>query len=257
MKWMSVPSTLQSAPAFRRVTNCIVLLFGVIGLMRGQDCKQGFVWREAFPGDRVCVTVTIRAETAADNRNSAQRRDPTNRQYGPDTCKPGYVWRDARGGDHVCVAPAVRERTQTENRLAASRWAAAPPPPPAPVPPKPQIDRRLPPVQLREDGLPDPVQESIEGSAKQFFFETTVKATVTMVVSRRPFEETRTGSRSDSVIYRTQTDLAVPSKFHKLRIPLSILREGSEYYCLFEVSAAPHPPMEFTRKFIAAFPKQY
>jgi hypothetical protein len=36
-------------------------------------CKTGFVWREAFPGDSVYVTLETRTRTAADNRLEASR----------------------------------------------------------------------------------------------------------------------------------------------------------------------------------------
>jgi hypothetical protein len=39
-------------------------------------CKQGYVWREATPSDRVCVTPQVRAQTAEDNRRAAERRVP-------------------------------------------------------------------------------------------------------------------------------------------------------------------------------------
>jgi microsomal dipeptidase-like Zn-dependent dipeptidase len=83
-------------------------------------CLPGYVWREAYPGDRVCVTGPTRAQAAADNAQAAARRDPQG-PYGPDTCLPGYVWREATLGDHVCVLPSVREQTAQDNRTAASR----------------------------------------------------------------------------------------------------------------------------------------
>lgn len=84
-------------------------------------CIEGFVWREAYPGDHVCVTPAVRELTAVDNQLAASRRDPAGGAHGPDTCKPGFVWREARPDDHVCVTPDVRERTARENRLAPSR----------------------------------------------------------------------------------------------------------------------------------------
>jgi hypothetical protein len=88
-------------------------------------CEQGFVWREAFPGDHVCVRPEVRAQTAADNAEANARRQPGGGPYGPDTCRPGFVWRDARPGDHVCVTPATREQAATDNRLAGNRRAGA------------------------------------------------------------------------------------------------------------------------------------
>ena len=50
---------------------------GVSGLPNGPDtCKQGYVWREAFPNDHVCVTPQTRQQTQDDNSQAAQRREP-------------------------------------------------------------------------------------------------------------------------------------------------------------------------------------
>lgn len=38
-------------------------------------CKMGFVWREAFPGDSVCVTGESRAQAAQDNAQQAARSE--------------------------------------------------------------------------------------------------------------------------------------------------------------------------------------
>jgi hypothetical protein len=84
-------------------------------------CQQGYVWREAFPGDHVCVTPNIRTQAAMDNAQAAARREPNGGPYGPDTCKQGYVWREARPGDHVCVTPEVRAQTAADNALATER----------------------------------------------------------------------------------------------------------------------------------------
>jgi hypothetical protein len=83
-------------------------------------CRPGFVWREAFPGDRVCVTPETRARAQFDNSQAAARRDPKG-AFGPDTCIPGFVWREARPGDHVCVTPETRAQTAADNRAAPFR----------------------------------------------------------------------------------------------------------------------------------------
>jgi hypothetical protein len=80
-------------------------------------CKPGFVWREAFSGDKVCVTPQTRAEAAADNQQAASRRQPN----GGDNCKSGYVWREARPGDLVCVTPQTRAQTAADNGQANQR----------------------------------------------------------------------------------------------------------------------------------------
>jgi hypothetical protein len=101
-----------------------LLLVPVLALSQPRDpdtCLQGFVWREAYPGDHVCVEPEARAQAAADNRQSEARKAPGGGAYGPDTCKPGFVWREARPQDHVCVTPEVRQQTADDNRQAQAR----------------------------------------------------------------------------------------------------------------------------------------
>ncbi len=86
-------------------------------------CVQGFVWRETFAGDRVCVSPAWRQQARYDNLAAASRRSPTGGDYGPDTCLPGYVWREANRYDHVRVTPQTRAQTAQENALAATRRA--------------------------------------------------------------------------------------------------------------------------------------
>jgi hypothetical protein len=76
------------------------------------QCRQGFVWRDAFPGDHVCVEPWVREQAAADNAAAS------NRSHAGGWCYPGYVWRDARNGDHVCVTPETRARSSAENEEA-------------------------------------------------------------------------------------------------------------------------------------------
>jgi hypothetical protein len=38
------------------------------------SCKQGFVWREAFDGDVVCVTPGTRSQASSDNAAAASRK---------------------------------------------------------------------------------------------------------------------------------------------------------------------------------------
>jgi hypothetical protein len=84
-------------------------------------CKAGFVWREARPGDLVCVTPEVRERTAKENANASKHVDP-NGAYGPNTCLQGYVWRDAFEGDLVCVTPEVRDLVREDNHLASVVW---------------------------------------------------------------------------------------------------------------------------------------
>jgi hypothetical protein len=84
-------------------------------------CVQGYVWREAFSGDYVCVTPGIREQTWADNAQAQSRIDPVNKAWGPNTCKQGYVWREASSSDLVCVTPETREQARADNAQAQSR----------------------------------------------------------------------------------------------------------------------------------------
>lgn len=82
---------------------------------RPQSCRQGLVWREAAPDDRVCVTRDRRTDIRAENSRAAERRQPGGGAFGPDTCRDGYVWREAVAGDRVCVRRDSRTRARLEN----------------------------------------------------------------------------------------------------------------------------------------------
>ncbi|MEV7559553.1 hypothetical protein [Streptomyces sp. NPDC089795] len=69
-------------------------------------CKSGYVWRDSFDGDGVCVT--------PEERDAAHAENP-NRQPGSNNCKPGYVWRDSFDGDGVCVTPEERDAAHAQN----------------------------------------------------------------------------------------------------------------------------------------------
>ena len=84
------------------------------------QCLSGYVWREASPSDRVCVTEAVRAQAAQDNAQAASRRDPAG-PWGPDGCQFGYVWREAFPNDHVCVPVLLRAAAARDNAEAASR----------------------------------------------------------------------------------------------------------------------------------------
>ena len=43
------------------------------GCLDPHTCLQGYVRREAYPGDDVCVTGAVRAQAAADNAQTAAR----------------------------------------------------------------------------------------------------------------------------------------------------------------------------------------
>jgi uncharacterized protein YkwD len=86
-------------------------------------CKTGYVPREAYAGDMVCVTPKTHAQAQADNAAAASRIQPGNNGYGPKACKNGFVWREARPSDLVCVTPANRTLTKSDNSQAAARRA--------------------------------------------------------------------------------------------------------------------------------------
>lgn len=80
-------------------------------------CPQGYVWREAVPGDHVCVYPIRRRQARDDNRLAAGRSNGT----GVWDCRKGFVWREAVPSDHVCVVPARRTETWHDNAQAAGR----------------------------------------------------------------------------------------------------------------------------------------
>jgi hypothetical protein len=84
-------------------------------------CKQGFVWREAFRSDTVCVAPETRERVRRENLAATSRQEPGGGPYGPDTCRQGFVWREASPTDHVCVTPEVRDETANDNQEAMSR----------------------------------------------------------------------------------------------------------------------------------------
>jgi hypothetical protein len=88
------------------------------------QCISGYVWREAYPGDHVCVTPATRAQADYDNRQASSRIDeeaPGGALYGGNTCLSGYVWREARPSDLVCVTPETRAQTKYDNSQAKNR----------------------------------------------------------------------------------------------------------------------------------------
>lgn len=88
-------------------------------------CQQGYVWRDAYHGDTVCVTPGERDTAHAENASAGARREPHGGAYGPDTCKQGFVWRETRPADHVCVTPDRRDRARAQNSEGVRRLADA------------------------------------------------------------------------------------------------------------------------------------
>lgn len=89
----------------------------------GSECIDGYVWREAYPGDLTCVESWVRDQAWSDNESAATRIDPFG-AYGKDSCIQGFVWREANPDDHVCVEPWVRDQTWQDNTMAAERTVA-------------------------------------------------------------------------------------------------------------------------------------
>jgi hypothetical protein len=86
-------------------------------------CLYGYVWRDAVPGDHVCVTPAVRTQVTTDNAAHPSHVVPGGGAYGPNTCVQGYVWRDAFAGDEVCVTPATRSQAAADNAAGASHRA--------------------------------------------------------------------------------------------------------------------------------------
>lgn len=83
----------------------------------GEDtCKQGYVWRDAFAGDHVCVSGQTRQQAISDNAQFIVRS-----LFPSPICQQGWVWREARTGDFVCVTGQTREQARADNVEAASR----------------------------------------------------------------------------------------------------------------------------------------
>jgi hypothetical protein len=102
----------SAAPVPTQTTESPGAVIGrIVGGRTEKACTPGYVWREAFPGDHVCVTPESRAQAARDNAGP----------YHAEPCRPGYVWRDAGPSDHICVPVARRSEVAEENRLAAER----------------------------------------------------------------------------------------------------------------------------------------
>lgn len=123
---MTISTLRLSALVFVAATSLSAALIvpAAAGGAYGPDtCKDGFVWRDAFPDDHVCVTPGERTKARKQNAKANLRRSPTGGAYGPDTCRQGYVWRDGEEGDHVCVTPAERSEAALQNELAPERYA--------------------------------------------------------------------------------------------------------------------------------------
>jgi hypothetical protein len=101
-------------------TACLAVTLLSSAAASAQTCAQGYVWREARPGDLVCVTPESREQAANENRLAKERRNPRG-NYGPLTCIQHFVWREAFNGDAACVPPERRLAVRQENAAAANR----------------------------------------------------------------------------------------------------------------------------------------
>jgi hypothetical protein len=86
----------------------------------GNLCAQGFVWREAFKGDTVCVEPSFRDQVFSDNAADSGRHEE-----GSDNCLQGWVWREARPSDLVCVEPDIRTQVAEQNADPTAHRASA------------------------------------------------------------------------------------------------------------------------------------
>lgn len=80
-----------------------------------RKCDYGYVWREAFPGDYVCVIPEVRNQARVDNATAPSRWAPA---ADPNQCKAPFVWRNAFPGDKVCVTTASRDEARGERQYA-------------------------------------------------------------------------------------------------------------------------------------------
>ena len=81
------------------------------------SCRQGYVWRNAFDGDVVCVPPARQTQVRIENGNAGSTRAGGS----ANTCKSGFVWRAARPSDLVCVTPQSRAQVKLENDTAWDR----------------------------------------------------------------------------------------------------------------------------------------
>ena len=86
-------------------------------------CLMGYVWRQAYSGDYVCVTPGQRTQAASDNAAAAGRIQSGGGAYGQYTCQQGYVWRQVVPDDYVCVTAAERAQAAADNAQANNRAA--------------------------------------------------------------------------------------------------------------------------------------
>ncbi len=135
-----------------RLNDQAILTVGDGSSVSDAHCITGYVWRQAGPGDLVCVTPAVRAQTIADNREGPNRvvqqsveacasylcrtkgngtASPLKTTVRPALipmtatpaassqtlpCKTGYVYRQAFANDDVCVPPADHAQAFLDNQ---------------------------------------------------------------------------------------------------------------------------------------------
>jgi hypothetical protein len=87
----------------------------------GVPCLMGYVWRQSYSGDYVCVVPATRTQATADDAAAASRVQSGGGAYGQYTCVQGYVWRQVVPDDYTCVIPAVRAQAAYDNSQAGNR----------------------------------------------------------------------------------------------------------------------------------------
>ncbi|MFG1862920.1 DUF6294 family protein [Microbispora bryophytorum] len=72
----------------------------VSGAYGPHTCARGYVWREAFSGDDVCVTPTVRQQVRADNAAAAGRvaKGASNGAAGASTASKSFTWKGSTAG---------------------------------------------------------------------------------------------------------------------------------------------------------------
>lgn len=125
--FQTLPGFLTALAAFlTALTGIIAALSGMWAAMGTKapatnGCIDGYVWRQAYPGDHVCVTQETYLKTQQDNQLGPSRRQRGGGAYGPDTCETGFVWREALKGDLICVTPETRAQVIRDNSQTSAR----------------------------------------------------------------------------------------------------------------------------------------
>jgi hypothetical protein len=97
-------------------------------------CLNGFVWREAYPGDHVCVTPATRSQAAANNAQAAAHRNAPGLRLSTytlgarcvgDVCSStstDSIPRYRLYGDHVNTGPVLVELRRINGDVLVKRW---------------------------------------------------------------------------------------------------------------------------------------